>query len=85
MGNVETWRAEQMNSPDPRLDDLPVVTNPSEKHLNPRQLQNYRTQRENCFTWLLTFGKDPEKADGYAFETVKNRGYRMDMFYRWVW
>ena len=36
MGNVETRRDEQMNSSDSRLDDLPVVTNPSEKHLNPR-------------------------------------------------
>lgn len=74
-----------MNSNHPRLDDLPVVTSCSEDYLNPRQLEDYRSQREECFTWLLTFGKDPKKADGYAFETVKSRGYRMDLFYRWVW
>ncbi|SNR71382.1 Phage integrase family protein [Halorubrum vacuolatum] len=34
---------------------------------------------------MLTFGKDPEKADGYAKSTVKNRAARMDQFYRWVW
>jgi hypothetical protein len=31
------------------------------------------------------FGKDTEKADGYARTTVSNRAHRMDQFYRWVW
>jgi site-specific recombinase XerD len=30
-------------------------------------------------------GKTPKKADGYAEDTVYNRGYRLDAFYRWVW
>ena len=53
--------------------------------MNNRQLLDYRSQREDCLEWLLTLGKRPEQAEGYAFQTVKNRAYRMDMFYRWVW
>jgi site-specific recombinase XerD len=74
-----------MTDVEQRLSDLPVVVEPSKEFLNPRQLEDYRSEREACLIWLLTFGKDPAKADGYAFETVKTRSYRMDRFYRWVW
>lgn len=67
------------------LDDLPVVTEPSESYLNQRQLLDYRSEREDCLQWLLAFGKNPDRAEGYAFGTVKPRSYRMDRFYRWVW
>jgi len=67
------------------LDDIKLVTEPSEKLLNERQYLDYRSEREHCLDWLLTFGKDPETADGYAKTTVSNRAYRMDQFYRWVW
>lgn len=63
-----------MNPVSSQLENLPVVTKPSEEYLNPRQVQDYRSQREDCFRWLLTFGKNQKKADGYAFETVKARG-----------
>jgi site-specific recombinase XerD len=29
--------------------------------------------------------QNPEKAEGYAEETVTQRSYRLDKFYRWVW
>lgn len=64
---------------------LPIITEPVRDRLNRRQLVDYREQREACLDWLLTFGKNPDQAQGYAFQTVKNRAYRMDMFYRWVW
>lgn len=67
------------------LDDLPVMTETSEKYLNPRQRLDYKAEREDCLEWLLTFGKDPNKAEGYAKGTVKPRCYRMDRFYRFVW
>ncbi|SDJ90919.1 Site-specific recombinase XerD [Halovenus aranensis] len=67
------------------LDDYPIVTEPSESYLNKRQLVDYRAERENCLEWLLTFGKNPERAEGYAEGTVKPRCYRMDRFYRFVW
>lgn len=67
------------------LDEITLVSAPTERYLNPRQLQDYRTEREACIRWLLTSGKDPEKHDGYALSTVKTRSRRMDRFYRWVW
>ena len=68
-----------------RLKDVTVVPEPSEEYLNKRQLLDYRSHREDCLEWLLAIGKTPEEGDGYAFQTVSNRAYRMDMFYRWVW
>ena len=67
------------------LEGITVVTEPVAERLNERQLVDYRTARENCLTWLLAMGKDPQKAEGYAHSTVSNRAYRMDQFYRWVW
>lgn len=66
-------------------DQITLVTEPAEDYLNPRQCDDYRRQREHCVQWLLTFGKKPSKAEGYAIGTVKPRASRMDQFYRWVW
>lgn len=68
-----------------RVDELTLVTQPAKNELNRRQILDYRSQREDCLDWLLTAGKNPENSEGYAFQTVSNRAYRMDMFYRWVW
>ena len=67
------------------LEKLPVVTETSEEYLNPRQLLDYRNEREECLEWLLTFGKRPDEAVGYALGTIKPSAYRMDHFYRFVW
>jgi hypothetical protein len=67
------------------LEGITVVPEPSAELLNERQQIDYRNQREQCLEWLLVFGKDPKKAEGYARTTVKNRAHRMDQFYRWVW
>jgi integrase len=67
------------------LEEYPVVTESSESYLNQRQLLDYRSEREECFRWLLTYGKRPDEAAGYAEGTVKPRSYRMDRFYRFVW
>lgn len=53
------------------LDELTLVSRPTKEYLNQRQLVDYRAQREACLEWLLTFGKDPKHAKGYAFQTVK--------------
>ncbi|AUX09830.1 integrase/recombinase XerD [Halalkaliarchaeum desulfuricum] len=68
-----------------QFDEITVITEPVRNQLTDRQLLDYRTEREDCLDWLLTFGKNPEKAEGYAVTTVSNRAYRMDQFYRWVW
>ena len=67
------------------LDEYPITTQNSESFLNQRQLLDYRSEREDCLRWLLTYGKHPKKADGYAKGTIKPRSYRMDRFYRFVW
>lgn len=67
------------------FDGIRVVTERSAELLNERQLVDYRNQREQCIDWLLTFGRDPERVEGYAHGTVKPRAARMDAFYRWVW
>jgi site-specific recombinase XerD len=66
-------------------DKITVVTEPAEEYLNQKQLIDYRSEREECLSWLLAFGKKPQKATGYALGTVNPRAYRMDQFYRWVW
>ena len=67
------------------LDGIKVVPEPSAALLNERQQIDYCHHRERCLEWLLTFGLDPDRAEGYASTTVKSRSHRMDAFYRWVW
>ena len=74
--------ADQATDP---FDDITLIPNNTEELLNERQFLDYRSEREHCLDWLLTFGKEPEKAEGYAKTTVSTRAYRMDQFYRWVW
>jgi hypothetical protein len=40
------------------LDEVSLVLSPTERYLNPRQLQDYRAEREACIRWLFTSGKD---------------------------
>lgn len=67
------------------FEGISVITGVSQEYLNERQLVDYRSQREACLKWLLSVGKNPEKAVGYARGTVKPRAARMDQFYRFVW
>lgn len=67
------------------IDDYPVVTQASAAYLNQRQLLDYRSERKASIEWLLTFGKAPKQAEGYAPGTVKPRVARLDRFYRFVW
>jgi len=70
---------------DQQLEELTLITQPVEDRLNQRQLFDYRNHRKELCLWLLNLGKDPSTGEGYAQTTVKNRIYRMDQFYRWVW
>jgi len=36
-------------------------------------------------SWLLNVVKKPDKAEGYAYGTLRAGSYRIDQFYRWVW
>ncbi|WP_265112120.1 hypothetical protein [Halosolutus halophilus] len=48
------------------LSDFVFVPEPTEQRLGQRQLVDYRSEREVCLRWLLSFGKNPETAEGYA-------------------
>ncbi len=61
------------------------VSKHAQKQLNLRQVEDYRSHRKQLIQWMAQLGKDPEKAEGYASETVKQRAYRLDRFYRRVW
>lgn len=47
------------------LDDISVVSGPSADFLN-EWLTDYRSEHEACLRWLLSFGKGPETATGFA-------------------
>lgn len=55
------------------------------EQLNQREAYDYREYRKQLSWWLLTYGKHPEKSEGYAEATVQTRGYLIDQFYQWVW
>lgn len=66
--------------------DSSLLTTPkSEKQLNPRELEMYQEHRRELLEWMLNEGQVPGAHIGYAQNTVENRAYRLDMFYRWVW
>ena len=62
---------------------VPLVTDLSWEQLNERQRVNYREHRRKLLKWLHDLGKSPDKGEGYAEDTIYNRGYRLDVFYRW--
>lgn len=66
-------------------ENFPVVTKPTKVQLDKRELLDYRSRREAFLDWLLYFGKEPEKAEGYSPHTVQDTLYRTDIFWRWVW
>jgi site-specific recombinase XerD len=77
-----------MSKPDEQSDYVcgaPLITDPTREQLNQRQLVNYQAERRDLLTWLRELGKNPERGEGYASDTVYNRSYRIDGFYRWVW
>ena len=67
------------------IEGIPLIPEPSRARLDERQQMSYREHRRDFLEWLLVFGKDPEKAEGYAQRTVLNTAQRLDLFYRWVW
>ncbi len=66
-------------------DGFVVVPENACEYLHDRQLLDHRTHREQLIKWMLNPGKDLEKAEGYAHKNARQRAYRLDRFYRWVW
>lgn len=67
------------------VEDIVLVPETSRNKLNQRQLADYREFRGELVKWMLNLGKDPDKAEGYAWDTARQRSYRLDKFYRWLW
>jgi len=67
------------------FDGISVVPVPTRQRLNERQVQDYHHHRTQLIRWLDTLGKDPDRADGYAHDTVRRRAHDLDVFYRYVW
>lgn len=64
---------------------FPLVPEASEELLSDKQVFDYRNRRERFAKWLLVFGKDPERIEGYSEATAKRTMYRVGAFERWVW
>lgn len=68
-----------------KCEGITLVPEKSQKLLNLRQIEVYRDHRRDLVKWMMTIGKEPDKAEAYAEPTAKQRAYRLDKFYRWVW
>ena len=68
-----------------RYEGIILVSGPARQQLNEKQRVSYRDHRRRFVQWLLTFGKDPDAAEGYARDVVERRAHDTDAFYRWVW
>lgn len=55
------------------LGDYPVITKNSEPLHDQRRLLDHRSVREDGLRWSLTYGKERDKAEGYAEGPVKPR------------
>lgn len=73
------------HSDDNKVEGLVLVSRTSQPYLNPVQAESYRDHRRRLATRPLHMGKDPTKAEGYAYATAKKVLWRLDKFYRFVW
>lgn len=62
-----------------------IVPERTAERLSDKEYVDYHEYRKAFLTWLLQFGKNPKKAEGYAPQTVVNTGYRASAFDRWTW
>ena len=64
------------------ITEITLIPEPSREVLNQREAVDYESHRREYLSWLLTFGKEPGHAEGYAQATISKRAYRIDKFYR---
>lgn len=67
------------------INGITVVPKPTRERLNQRQVIDYRGYRQDFIEWMHHFGKDPDRAKGYALSTVNRRACDCDLFMRHVW
>lgn len=81
----ETQHAEDANVVETDSGRIVLLPEPTREMLNDRQRVDYRNHRRQWVKWLCNLGKNPDKAEGYAFQVAKRRAHDTDMFYRYVW
>lgn len=59
------------------IHDIVIIPQRSEERLDQRQLMNYRTHRKKPIERMLHLGKDPDRAEGYAWDTVRHREFEL--------
>ncbi|WP_135806162.1 tyrosine-type recombinase/integrase [Halorussus marinus] len=74
-----------MSEEAPKVEGITVVNAPTREVLNDRQFVDYEEYKTNLVRWLLHFGKNPDKAEGYAPATVRQVAQKTDKFFRWHW
>jgi integrase len=62
-----------------------LITQPSDDWLDSRQRIAYREHRRKFIDWLATTGKDPDKYEGYSYDTYKTYATITCRFHRYVW
>lgn len=77
--------SETVQSRPESIDGIAFVPDPSRSQLNHKQYLDYRQHREDMIKWCLSVGKHPERAEGYATDTIRVRAGHIDRFYRWTW
>jgi integrase len=70
---------------EPIADKYRIVTENTEERLSEKELVDHRSEMESFTRWLDTIGKEPTRAEGYAYDTIRATVHRIDVFYRWIW
>ena len=68
-----------------KVEGIVIIPGPSRGYLNERQLIAYKNHRTDLIKWLSRMGKNPDKLEGYAYDTAKNYASIIDKFHREVW
>lgn len=62
-----------------------IIPESNRDYLDNKQVVDYYEYRRRFLEWLLHFGKNPAKAEGYSPHTVYSTGYRAARFDLWRW
>lgn len=68
--------------------DVPLVSKRSREDLEGfgiNFVEDYRDFKHDLLTWLGTYGKTPEKAEGLASSTLQSTHYKLETTFRWLW
>ncbi|QGA83020.1 site-specific integrase [Halomicrobium sp. LC1Hm] len=68
-----------------KVEGIVLIYEPTEDYLNERQLIAYRNHREKLIKWLARQGKDPERLEGYAYDTYYTYANIICQFHRSIW